>query len=144
MIKPYLRDLINNHKPAMESNNEENVRAEWKTQLVMQNNFISDKDLQDTRTIYSASESVEIFMGSDTANTIDTLFNTIFGRIQQAIETSNERGSGLSLESVTLFYCFQIINIRRAEPYIVPPDWIARKKATTNPKNEKGNKCFQW
>ena len=46
MIRPYSRDLINNHKPTMESNNEEhdeeNDKAEWKIQLVMQNNFISD------------------------------------------------------------------------------------------------------
>ena len=138
MIKPYLRELINNYQPAMQSYNEENVRAEWKIQLVMQNNFISDKDLQDTWTIYSASESVEIFMGSDTENTIDTLFNTIFGKIQQAIETSNERGRRFSLESVTLlYYCFQIIDIRRAESYIVSPDWISSNKATINPKTEK-------
>ena len=32
MIKPYLRDLINNHKRTTESNNEENDRAEWKIQ----------------------------------------------------------------------------------------------------------------
>ena len=24
------------------------------------------------------------------------------------------------------------------------PNWIADKKATINPKNEKDNKCFQW
>ena len=24
------------------------------------------------------------------------------------------------------------------------PDWIASKKATINPKNERDNKCFQW
>ena len=24
------------------------------------------------------------------------------------------------------------------------PDWIASKKATINPKNEKDDKCFQW
>ena len=29
----------------MESNNEKNDRAEWKIQLVMQNNFISDKKI---------------------------------------------------------------------------------------------------
>ena len=33
----------------MKSNNEENDRAEWKIQLVMQNNFISDKNFEDTR-----------------------------------------------------------------------------------------------
>ena len=26
----------------------------------------------------------------------------------------------------------------------MPPDWLASKKATINPKNEKDNKCFQW
>ena len=46
MIKPYLRDLINDHKPTTESDNEENEeneendsdvdRAEWKIQLVIQ------------------------------------------------------------------------------------------------------------
>ena len=36
------------------------------------------------------------------------------------------------------------IDIIRAESYIVSPDWIASKKATINPKNEKDNKCFQW
>ena len=145
MIKPYLRDLINNHKTAMESNNEENDRAEWKIQLVMQNNFISDEDFEDTRTTYSANEPVEIFKGSGTEHAIDTLFNTILGRIQQVTETSNERGSGFSHESVVLlYYYFQKIDIRRAESYIVSPDWIASKKATINPRNEKDNKCSQW
>ena len=78
MIRPYLRDLINNHKPAMEDNEEDNEDnsgsecGEWKTQLVMQNNFISTKNFEDTRTIYSASKPVEIYMGSDTENIIHT------------------------------------------------------------------------
>ena len=155
MIRPYLIDLINKHKPTAElnnannntnkSNNEKNDRAEWKIQLVMQNNFISVKDFEDTRTIYSASKPVEIFMGSDTENIIDTLFNTILNRIQQAMETSNERGSGFTHESVALlYYYFQRIDIRRAESYIISPDWIASKKATINPKNQKDNECFKW
>ena len=129
----------------METNNEENHRAEWKIQLVMQNNFISNKSSEDIWIIYSASKPVEIYADSDTENAIDTLFNTILGRIQQAIETSNERGSGFSHESVALFYCyFQKIDIRRGESYIMSPDWIVSKKATTNPKNEKDNECFKW
>ena len=39
---------------------------------------------------------------------------------------------------------FHKIDIIRAESYIISPDWIARKKAAINPKNEKDNKCFQW
>ena len=147
MIKPYLRDLLNNHKPTMESNNEENNeendRAEWKIHLVMQNNFISDKDFKDTRTIYSASKPVEIFMGSDTNENIDKLFNTILEIIQKGIETSNERGSRLTHESVALlYYYFQKIDIRRGGSYTVSPNWILNKEATINPKNKKD--FFQW
>ena len=36
-----------------------------------------------------------------------------------------------------LYYQFQRIDIRRGESYLVSPDWIASKKATINPKNEK-------
>ena len=43
-----------------------------------------------------------------------------------------------------LEYELHKINIIRVESYIPSPDWIASKKATINPKNEKENKCFQW
>ena len=90
MIRPYVRDLIDEHKPITESNanndnsnnnnnnnnnnsnnnnsnnnSNSNNRAEWKIQLII-NNFISVKDFEDTRTIYLASKPVEIFMGSNT------------------------------------------------------------------------------
>ena len=72
-------------------------------------------------------------------------FNTILNRIQEALETSNERGSGYTHESVgLLYYHFQRIDIRRGGSYIASPDWIASKKATINPKNEKDNECFKW
>ena len=149
MIRPYLRDLINDHKPMTESNNEENDsdsdRAEWKIKVVMQNSCIFTKKFEETRTIYSASEPVESFMGSDTEDVIDTLFHTILQRFQQAQETSNDKGSEFIPESVELlYYYFQKINIRRAESYIMSPDWIVNKKTTVNPKNERDNKCFQW
>ena len=102
VISPYLRDLIDEHKPIMEvnnnnnnnnnnnsnsnnsnnnNNNNSNNRAEWKVQLIIKNNFISVKDFEDTHTIYSASKRAETFMGSDTQNIIDTLFNTILNKV---------------------------------------------------------------
>ena len=73
------------------------------------------------------------------------LFNKILNRIQQAVETSNERRSEFAHESVALlYYYFQRIDIRRAESYIISRDWIANKKATINPKIEKKNECFKW
>ena len=84
-------------------------------------------------------------MGSKTENITDTLFNTILNKIQQSMETSNERGSGFTRDSVgLLYYHFQRIDIRRAESCIMSPDWIANKKATINLKNEKDNACFKW
>ena len=66
-------------------------------------------------------------------------------RFQCAKETSNDRGSEFIPDSVELlYYHFQRIDIRRAESYIMSPDWIASKKATINPKNEKDNECFKW
>ena len=147
MIRPYLRDLINDHKTPDEVNDYDNdtERGEWKIQLVIQNSCISTTNFEETRIIYSASEPVEIFMGSDTEDVIDTLFNTILQRFQQAQETSNDKGSEFIPESVELlYYYFQKINIRIAESYIMSPDWIVNKRATINPKNERVNKCLQW
>ena len=36
------------------------------------------------------------------------------------------------------------IGIKRAETYEKSPDSVANKKGTTNPKNEKDDKCFQY
>ena len=84
-------------------------------------------------------------MGSDTENIIDTLFNTILNITQQAMETSNEGESGFTHDNVgLLYYYFQRIDITSAESCILSPDWIASKKATINPKNEKNNECFKW
>ena len=154
MIRPYLRDLINDHKPLEElnnadnnnnddDNNNNNNRAEWKIQLTMQNNCISTKNFEDARTIYTKSKPVEILMDSNTNAVIDRLIDTTLKRFQQAMKTSI-KGSKFTHESVgLLYYHFQRIDIRRAESYIISPDWIANKKATINPKNEKDNKCFQ-
>ena len=114
MIRPYLKDLINDHIPVMgldnEKYNSDTERGEWKVQLVMQNNCIFTKDSEETRTMYSASKPVEIFMGTDTDGAIDKLFDTLLQRFQQAIETSNERVS----------------------------------RFTINPRNKNDNKCFQY
>ena len=150
MIRPYLRDLIDDHKPTTESYNEDNNnnnnindsdrdsdsdndsdRAEWK----MQNNCISTKSFEETYTIYTKGEPTEIFMGRNTNDVIDRLFNTFLQRFQQAIKTSIE-GSIFTHESVRLLYNVGL--------YIMSPNWIVNKKATINPKNERGNKFFQW
>ena len=106
---------------------------------------ISTKRFNETRTMHLKSKQVEVYMGSNIENGIDTLFNTLLENFQCIQETSNERGSEFIPDSVELLeYELHKIDIIRAESYIVSPDWIANKKATINPKNEKDNKCFQW
>ena len=82
MIRPYLIDLINNHSQS----------GEWKIQLVMLNRCISSKNFEETHSVYSASDNIEIFMGIDTDEVIDILFDTILQRFQKAIETSFDKG----------------------------------------------------
>ena len=105
---------------------------------------MSTKSFEETHTIHSKSEPIEIFMGSNTEDVIDKLFSTLLQRFQRAQETLIDKGSEFIPDSIELlYYHFQRIYIRRAESYIMSPDWIVRKKATINPKNEKDNKCFQ-
>ena len=94
MIRPYLRDLINEDAATMELNNNNNNNnndnnnnnndtdcGEWKIQLTMQNSCISSRSFEDKRTIYSKSKPVEIYMGSDTENVIDTIFNMLLQKL---------------------------------------------------------------
>ena len=88
----------------------------------MENNCISVKNFEDTRTKYSKSEPVEIFTGNDTSDVIDRLIDTTLERFQQAIKTSI-KVSEFTDESVgLLYYSFMKIDIRRAESYIMSPD----------------------
>ena len=154
MIRPYLRDLINEYKPTVElnnnnnnnnnsnngnnnndSNSNNNNRAEWKIQVKMQNSCISTKSFEETRNIYTKREPLKIFMGNDTKDVIDKLYNTLLQRFQQSKEKSNERGSEFISNSVELlYYHFQRTDIRRAESYIMSPDWIVSKKSSNKSK----------
>ena len=137
--------MIDEHKPIVElNNNNNNNRSEWEIQLTMHNGCISTKSFEETRTIYIKREPLEAFICSNTEDVINKLFNTILQRFQHAQETSHDRRSEFIPGSVELlYYHFKRIDIRRAESYIITPDWIASKKVTINAKNEKDNKCFQ-
>ena len=74
LIRPYLRDLINKHKPIGEINNNNNNnnnnndtnRGEWKIQLSITNSCISTKSFNKKCSMHSKSKAVEVYMGSDT------------------------------------------------------------------------------
>ena len=61
MIRPYLSDMITDHK----------TRREWKIQLTMSINFISFKDSDETCNMHTNSDNIEIMMGSKTDHIFD-------------------------------------------------------------------------
>ena len=83
MIMPYLIDIINEHKThglaRYHSGNKswlEETSSEWKIQLTIAINFISSKDSDETRTVHTKSNSVEIMMGSETDEIIEDLLES--------------------------------------------------------------------
>ena len=72
IIKPFLRDMINNHK----------THGEWKIQLTMQITFISSLDTGEFRIMNSKSDNVEIMMGIETDDIIDELFESFLKKYQ--------------------------------------------------------------
>ena len=109
----------------------------------MKINFISSKNFIETRDMHSKSDNIEIMIGADTNETIKNLFNSLLQRYQKGLEESM-RGSDFVFDCVeSLNYIFHKVDLKRSASYIETPDWIKKKKATINVKND-DDKCFQY
>ena len=115
--------------------NDKKKSREWKIQLVLKINFISSKNFNETRDMFSKSDNYEIMIGPDTDEIIKNLFNSILQRYQNGLGTSI-RGSDFVFDYVeSLNYIFHKVDLKRSGSYIDSPEWIKNKKATRNPKN---------
>ena len=84
-------------------------------------NFISSKDSEETRTMRTKSNNVEIVMGSETDEIIEELFKSFFQKYQEGLEESM-RGSELAYNSVdALFYNLNKVILIRGGSYIDSP-----------------------
>ena len=109
MIRPYLSDIINDHKTPknlrVHSSNEvidyETQFGEWKIRLTMSINFISSKDSDETHNMHTKSDNIEIMMGSETHDIIDELFESLLQKYQEGLEESMRR-SEFIFDSVDL------------------------------------------
>ena len=134
IIKPYLRDMIDNHK----------ARGEWKIQLTVQIIFVSFTDANETRVMHRKSDNIEIESGIEISNVINELFGSFAKRYQEGLETKI-KGSSFTFERVDLLeYHLHKISLNRGSSYINTPEWIKNKGVTINPKNTKNNNCFQY
>ena len=101
----------------------------------MKINFISSKDSDETFSILTKSDNIEILMGSETGDIIEELFEYIFQKYEEGLEESM-KGSWFYFDSDNLLYKhLQKASLsRKGSSHIDSPKWLKNKKATTNPK----------
>ena len=107
-------------------------------------NFISSKDSDETRTMHTKKNNVEIMMGSKTDEIIEDFLESFLQKYQERLEESM-RGSEFVYDSVdVLYYNLNKVSLSRGGSYIDSSKRLKKKKkATINPKN-KDEKCFQY
>ena len=94
VIRPYLVDMINDHKN----------QSEWQIQLTTAINFISSKTNSDeTRIMHTKSNNIEIMIGSDTDEVIEDLFKSLLQRYQENLE-EKMRGSEFVFDGVDVLH----------------------------------------
>ena len=133
MIRPYLSDIINDHKTRglvrYHSGNKtwvEEAPSAWKMQLTMTINFISSKDSDETRTMHTKSNNVEIMMCSETGEIIEELFKSFLQKYQEGLEES-VRGSKFVYDSVDpLYHNLNKVSLSRGGSYIDSPKWLKK------------------
>ena len=91
-------------------------------------NFISFKDSDETQTMHTKSNNVEIMIGSETNEVIEDLFESFFQKYQEGLEESM-RGSEFVYDSVdVLHYNLNKVSLSRGGSYIDSPKWLKNKK----------------
>ena len=119
------------------------TQGEWEIQSTISINFISSKDSNETRTMHTKSDNIEMMIGNETNEIIEELFDSLLQKYQKGLEESM-KGSELIFDSVDLlYYEFLKISLNRGGSYIDSPNWLKNKKATINPKNN-NDKCFKY
>ena len=88
MIRPYLSDIINDHKTPknlrVHSSNEAQF-GEQKIQLTMSINFISSKGSDETRNFHTKSDKIDIIMGIETNEIIEKLRKSLLQKYQEGL-----------------------------------------------------------
>ena len=74
-----MSDIVNDNK----------TQGEWKIHLTMAINFFSSKNSEETRTMYSKNNNIEIMMGNENDKTIEDLFYSFLQRYQTDLEEMN-------------------------------------------------------
>ena len=76
MIRTYLSHIINDHK----------IQGESKIHLIIAINFISSEDFNETCTMHTNSDNIEIMVSGQTDEIIEKLFESLLQRYQEGLE----------------------------------------------------------
>ena len=115
--------ILNIGKSKIESSTEVTL-----IQLTMAINFISSKDSDETRTMHTKSNNIEIMIGIQTDEVIKELFESFLQKYQEGLEESI-RGSEFAYDSVdALYYNLKKVSLSRAGSYIDSPKWLKTRK----------------
>ena len=131
-IRSYLSDIINDYK----------IQGEWKIQLAIAINFMSSKDSNETSTMHSKSNNIEILIGSETDEIIEELFDSLLEKYQKGIEESVKE-IVFFYNVDLLYYKLHKISLNRVESYMDSTKWLKNKNSKTNLKDN-DDKCFQY
>ena len=86
------------------------------------------------------SRMTEVHQGSDLGRIVDGMID----HINTQIENSALANSRFRFDEVLfLDINFHRLNLTRGSSYLLPPDWVAKKKAIINPQND-DEECFKW
>ena len=132
MIRQYLSDIINDCK----------TQDEWKIQLTVEMNFLPSKDSNETRTMHTKIDNIEIMTGNETDEIIEKLFKSLLQKYQEGLEKSMKQREFIFDSVDLLYYKFHKISLNRGGSYVDSPEWLKNKKAAINSKNN-DDKCFQ-
>ena len=111
IIRPYLSDMINNHK----------AQSDRKIQLTTQINFISSKHSEETRTMHIKCHNIEIMMDSETDKIIEELFRSPLQNCQKDLEETMKGSEFIFTSDDLLYYHLQKIGLKRGRSYIDSP-----------------------
>ena len=136
IIRTYLREMIDDHK----------ARGEWKIQLTMEINFVSVLGSTQFQAMHIKSNNIEIIIGNETNNINVDLFNSIFKKYQEGLETKMKGSSFIFYCVDLLYYHLHKVSLNRGGLYIDSPEFIKHKKSTINPQNnyDDDNECLRY
>ena len=103
ITRPYLKDMIDNHK----------ARGEWKIRLTMRIIFASFTDANETRVMHTKSDNIEIMSGVETRNAINELLSFFVKRYQEGLETKMKKSSFIFERIDLLEYHLHKISLNR-------------------------------